>query len=431
MTQLLALLQLLSLISLTIYEYKKKYLSVFMWATLILLFGIPHFLSAILNISDFDSEVMTKASIFVLLFNCIYLLSRILLSKLFNSKQVNNKFLEGKITSPSKKIFEKLPKYLFIILFMSVLIFVVFMINQLGSILNISWGKMYIINRDSDFLNPLRISQILFFASAGVILVYKQNNNKFLFAISFTIILFYSILTGNRITILPLLLVFIIPLIFDSTQKISFKVFSLLSLLGVFSVYLVYFLKLLRIYGGFHALITSIGLLDMNSMVLDMILNGEGELSLRNAFYHFIYYENDFPGFNEGHTYLRMVFLFIPTSLSFGLKPTDFAITMGSAWTGNFSNTFYSMHPTLYGDVFANFWWFGIIWGIFWAGFNLIIDKLANRKNNTTLRTVLLVIFGIMYIVVARGSVYNAVFTAITSFIIIISLNLICKIRIR
>ena len=67
---------------------------------------------------------------------------------------------------------------------------------------------------------------------------------------------------------------------------------------------------------------------------------------------------NNFPNFNQGHTYLRVLLFFIPESFSMGIKPPDFAVSMGSAYINNFSNTIYSMHPTFYGDLFANFSYF-------------------------------------------------------------------------
>ena len=148
-----------------------------------------------------------------------------------------------------------------------------------------------------------------------------------------------------------------------------------------------------------------------------MLLNNDGELGLRNVFLYFIYKDNNFLNFNKGHTYLRLIFMFIPTKYSFGLKPPDFAITMGSAWLGDFSNTRFSTHPTLYGDVFANFYWFGIILAIFWAIFALIIDRII--INNCLLKQLNYIsIFGSMYVIIGRGSVYNGIFIGVLSAII-------------
>lgn len=200
--------------------------------------------------------------------------------------------------------------------------------------------------------------------------------------------------------------------------------------MGVISIFIVYFLRLLRIYGGFFNFYENFDFLSMGRLVLEMIVEGDGELSLRKAFYHFIEHNNQFQDFNQGHTYIRLLLIAIPTSLSFGIKPDDFAIAMGSAWINNPYNTNYSMHPTLYGDVFANFWWWGVIAAFFWALFSFFIDHISERRSRTV-TDVLYVVFASMYIIIARGSVYNGVFNAYISCLIIMTVYVISRIRIR
>ncbi len=434
MSIFLATIQLISIILITLYEYKKKYLSVFLWATLLVMFGIPHFLSVILDNVKYSNEVMIDASIFVLLFNLTYILSRILFSILPFAK-INLVIKKNKNNSHQdyfnkNGIDGRIKRYLFLLLVSCIVILSFFIIKYLGNIFNTSWGRIYILNSELGILSPLRFVQFLFFASAGVILVFKENKNKVLYIISVLLILFYPFVTGNRITILPLLVAIIIPFVFNNKRRKSFKTIISLGILGIVSVYLVYFLRLFRIYGGFYSLFSSLDIYSMNNLVIDMLLNGNGELGLRNAFYYFIDNNNHFPNFNEGHTYLRLLFIAIPTSLSGGLKPPDFAISMGSAWINDFSNTNISMHPTLYGDVFANFWWFGIFLGIFWAVFNFLIDKIVNRKNKVV-KNVLLVILGAMFVIIARGSVYNGVFIGLVSSFILLGVYLISKVKFK
>ncbi|MBS4223348.1 O-antigen polymerase [Lederbergia citrea] len=426
MSIVLALSQLVSIIVIIIYEFKRKFLSIFLWATLLIMFGIPHFLSEILRQSKYDNDTMIQASIFVTLFNLVYLFIRIFLSKSRFKKKYSQ--IKKKEYIVNDYIDNRISRYLFAILCVSMVVFGIVVFINFGSILNVSWGGLYVLNRDTGIWNPLRYIYFIFFASAGVCLVFKENKSKLLFIISVVLILFYGLLSGNRTNILPLLLVFIIPLVFKSEKRFSIKAIVGLSLLGAFSVYLVYFIKLNRIYGGFYATLSSIDFSTMNVLVLDMILNGEGELGLRNAFYHFIDNNNQFPNFNEGHTYRRLLFIAIPTSLSFGLKPPDFAISMGSAWINDFSNNNYSMHPTLYGDVFGNFWWLGIFMGIYWAIFAYVIDKIVDRRN-PSIKNVLLVLGGSMYIIIARGSIYNAVFIAFISCLLIFGVYFLSKLR--
>ena len=158
-----------------------------------------------------------------------------------------------------------------------------------------------------------------------------------------------------------------------------------------------------------------------------MILSGDGELSLRNAFYHFIYYNNNFNNFNMGHTYIRLLLIVIPTSLILELNH----LILRFLWVAhghNPYNTTYSMHPTLYGDCFANLWWFGILLGIFWALFSFFIDKFIIKKNEVV-RMMLMVLFSTAFVIAGRGSVYNGFFIAFAGTIIVAGINLASRIN--
>ena len=70
----LGVMQLISIIFVSIYEYNKKSIAVFLWATLLVMFGIPHVLSILTGTFDYGDDVMIKASIFVVLFNFLYII---------------------------------------------------------------------------------------------------------------------------------------------------------------------------------------------------------------------------------------------------------------------------------------------------------------------------------------------------------------------
>ena len=65
------------------------------------------------------------------------------------------------------------------------------------------------------------------------------------------------------------------------------------------------------------------------------------------------------------------------------------------------------MHPTLFGDVYANFGTYGFLWGGFWALMVSCIDIIIEKKNKI-LYFPFILNFSIAYIIEARGSVYNA-----------------------
>ena len=112
------------------------------------------------------------------------------------------------------------------------------------------------------------------------------------------------------------------------------------------------------------------------------------------------------------------------------IKPPDFAIDMGTAWSMNPYNTSYSMHPTLYGDCFANFWWFGIILGSLWAVLVFVIDAFVLRFE-TTAREILMVLLATSYVIIARGSVYNGLFTAFAGTLIVVIVDKISRLSLN
>lgn len=433
MNFLLSFVQLITIIVICIYEYKKKFASVFLWATLLVMFGLPHFLSVIFDKMEYNNEIMIKASLFVIVFNLIYLFSKILILKLNKERLKYNPICIIENFNGTNTCLKKNNHLIFLffgVLVTSFIILIRFSIVHLGSVFNANWGSFYILGQELGYGNALKYGNLLFFASAGIALVYKVKGNIKMFIISLGIIFLYSFITGNRITILPLFMTIIIPYIFNKKRKLSLKQIIIFSLAGISVIYSVYFLRLLRIYGGFYKLINNFDINEINEQIFTMLLSGDGELGLRNAFYRFIDIDNNWPGFNEGHTYIRLLLIAIPTSLSLGLKPPDFAITMGSASLNNISNTSSSMHPTLYGDVFANLWWFGILLGILWAIFTYLIDRFIDRKNNV-LKIMLLVLFGVVYVIIGRGSVYNGFFIAYVGSIVIGVFYLITRLKIK
>lgn len=432
---LLGMLQLITIIIISVYEYKQKSTILFLWATLLLMFGFPHILSIFTGISNYNDNVMIKASIFVILFNFLYMCTKIILYGRFDrsqsskeSKVHNNKKSDIGSLEECHRIDSKATKLHFLLLMLSFFILIFYSIKYLGGIANSSWGAFRKINSDLGTRSLLRYATFVFFGSAGVSLVYFRNKKNVVALFSLIIIVLYSLITGNRITILPAIITIILIYIFLDDMKLSFKKIVTFGFIGFFVLYIVYFLRLLRIYNGVYNLISNYNFIELNTQVFEMLLNGDGELGLRKAFYHFIYYDNNFANFNKGHTYIRLLLIAIPTSLIPGIKPPDFAISMGSAWSMNPYNTSYSMHPTLYGDSFANLWWVGILLGIFWGLFSYKIDKFIYKKDEIT-KLMLMALFSTVYVIVGRGSVYNGLFIAFIGTIIILTVNLISRVK--
>ena len=170
-------------------------------------------------------------------------------------------------------------------------------------------------------------------------------------------------------------------------KKESSRMKSLLKYLSI--VIVGYFMVLVIAYmrdGSLGDFISNFSFSNLWDYGLNSISSSGGELSLRNAFYKYIEKKNEFNGFNTGADYIRMLLFWLPTSLSMGVKPDDFAVTMGSAWLGVSYQTQYSMHPTLYGECFANLNVYGVLLAIFWACFAFFIDMMICKNKSYLIR---------------------------------------------
>ena len=66
-----------------------------------------------------------------------------------------------------------------------------------------------------------------------------------------------------------------------------------------------------------------------------------------------------------------------------------------------------SMHPTLFGDAYANFGIWGIFAGAFWAGYVTLADKIMEFLRNDICVFFAYTICAYAYVVEGRGAIYN------------------------
>jgi len=384
------------------------------------MFGFPHCVTVLCGTFDYDPVTMLQASLFVVLFNTAYLVARIITSGGKNQNTLNfrEQSEDNQQTLRSTRSLH-LVTILCICIFASLFIRVVFAVLFFGGLEATSWAAFYALPHSPYDFNMISIllgvSDTLLLAAGGIVLTFWISRKYFSSIACMLAILGYAIITRNRVTILPVL-VSIILLYISKNKKIGIKQVLSLAILAICIVYTVDGLRVFRHYGTVAQFREMFDFRDFNRRVWQMITTGEGELGLRNIFYYFLEHDNRFPQFGEARTYVRLLLMPLPSKYSFGLKPPDFAVSMGSAYIGDFSNTMISVHPTLYGDCYANLGWFGILLAIFWAVFAFTIDKIADRKN-LVLKSVLLVVFGCMYVIIGRGSVYNGCYMGFVSAI--------------
>lgn len=365
-----------------------------MWATLLVMFGIMHVISYMLPYYQYAS-VLDYASMFVILFCLSYIIMR------FFSKR----FVRSKKTIKSNVIFEE-ERFLMIVkvtLISSVVIYAYFVIHTSGSLLLVAKENVYETMAKGSTL--FLLSTYLYYASAPLFLyclLKKRKKDAIIIAI---LIVVRSFLSSSRMDMI-ILFVGIISFVIFNSNKQQMKNVVILCIIGMIAVFTVYALRTFRYYYSI-ADIGDINILEFVQLIIDFMEKDDGELGLRRVFYYFIQHDNNFEGFGTGNGYKRVLMLVIPASLTDGLKPEDMCLVMGHAWKPDFSGIIsFSVTPTLFGDCYANFGFWGCLMGGIWALIGTLIDSIINRKNEI-IKIMLWSLVATVFIDIGRGSVYN------------------------
>ena len=405
---LLAIIQFIIITIVCYYEYKRKSIAIFLWAMLLLLFGSMHLLTVFSEVHKYSMWVYDEASVFVILFSICYLFVRCLQKK----KSIIIDFENKNINLLNRQ--HRYIKITFFIFLLCVGYKMYSLVTYAGSLLDSSWYSMRELASSKGYISEDQIITCLYYYSASSFLLFMYCGKKKMAILTALLVVLVALISRNRIEILPLLVSIIAYYVFKS-QGLTIRKLLLFLLLAIVIVILIYALQIFRYYGSVYEFIVNFDLSYFFEQIITNMSEGEGDMSLRDHFYYFIYKNNDFENFNEGHTYLRMLLVFVPTSWSMGLKPPDFAISMGTAvmpaWQG------YSVHPTLFGDCYANFGFWGFLLGAFWAIYVNIIDKLAT-KEDVNYKIGVIVLNANALIIMGRGSVYNSFVLALYGMIL-------------
>lgn len=396
----LAFIQLILIVAIAYLEYRRKSVSIFLWAMLLGLFGLMHFITVVSNSAEYPLWVYDSASLFVIGFCIIYLIIRAVCPIYAIKFPKWTEISEKSFTIREKKFI----KITVLILFITVVYRIHQMVNGVGGLLETSWSSGREVGMDSKYFNGGQIIVCLYnYACSAILLsILCKKRNQAVFCT--LLIISCVIITRNRVVVLPIMISVIAYYLYNGTKMSLNKMFTL-GMIGAISVLAIYALQIFRYYGNFIQFANLFELNDFSNHILQNMSEGKGDVGLRKAFYHFIYHNNQFENFGQGHTYIRILLIFIPTSWSLGLKPPDFAISMGTAMGTGIEG--FSMHPTLFGDCYANFGYWGIFAGAFWALFAQIFDYLIYHQK-IIIKICLIVLCGNAYIIIGRGAVYNA-----------------------
>lgn len=406
---LLSIIQFAGIVGCAVYEYHRCSFSVFMWGTLAIMFALPHLITCLMGLYRYSVLTYVQASLFVILFCLIYLLVRYLSAPKLRDSTLLGSFGRGATFDGSK-----IPKYAAVsvcILALSLCVLIIYSQVAFGGIGNASWGAfwgnstgVYDLGLNAGSLQL--IAQYCLFGFCGVIAAACITRRYSILVVSVLIVVIYSLITRNRILMLPALTPLIIVFI-RSNPKLNARKIGAIIGIAIVVLILVYGMRVFRHAGTLDSFLSMYSIDTFFRTVFDEMVNGDGELFLRDGFYYFIAGDNRFPEFGQFNTYIRLLFILVPTQFSFGLKPDEFTVSMASAYQNNYFNTTSSMHPTLFGDCFANGGIAGIFLACFWAVFITVIERMLS-KTLPERRIYYFSTLSCIFVIIGRGSVYNA-----------------------
>jgi hypothetical protein len=235
----------------------------------------------------------------------------------------------------------------------------------------------------------------------------------------------YVLVSRSRYNIMPFALPFMLVCLYSRKRMQVLKAL----VLGCAILFLVFFLQQMRYAGSLFNLVRHYSVADLVSRTSQFIRSGSGELGLSRVFYYFVEHDNKFTNFGEGRTYLRLALLPIPSSMLV-LKPRDFAMDMWEAWHG-VATTTGTMHPTLYGDVFANFGFWGFLMGFPYPLLARVVDIVISRAKTESFKVFYIGIFSTMFVLLARGAVYNSIANAFWGFALLFCIQNATRLRLK
>ena len=368
----------------------------FLWATLFVIFAFPHLVTVFTHDLPYSDLVISEASLFVILFCLLYIVFR-------NRKRCDFIYLyKEKLVIKSERIKGSIAETIAMVLFVSSMMYTLLSIVRTnGGVMNTSWWTVREV--ETGYLSIQTLAKHIIFTFSGLSLYYLLTNRRIKSTLVILLFVLLVVVTRNRVQIIPVL-TFFITIYIIKISKIQLKHIVLAIICAILAVYILYAIRAIRWLGTLSDAIDRVSWDYINGTVMRLLSERDGELGLRQYFYFFIENNNQFEGFNRGYTLIRMLMVYIPSRFSLGFKPQSFDLVMGQA-IGMVSGG--SMHPTLFGDVFGNFYWLGVLGGGFWAAFANVVDRVISRQSSAFYKIMVFFLASYSYVVIGRGSVYN------------------------
>lgn len=388
-----------------------------LWLSLIAVFALPALFdpfnddSSVLAILGGPSQdlrnnpVLIKAQIFSLLFSLIYYFVRVALAKSEYEQVKKNRVFVAYVHSPET---EKALLFFTIILVVGFSLLVMSIAISVG--LSGLLGGTYTTFR-VDANGPLKMaSYYLILAFSGCLFTTIPSKNWTYFYLIILILILVFMAGRTRQLVVPAAIGFFYYVLFHyGGPKKWFGIISL-SLVGLVGLF---FLQFIRYQGSITDAISAIGTSDFYFSFYASLLEAEGEAAVRHYFYYLLQADIDFEGFQEATSYRRLLFLLTPGSLlrEIGLgdiKPIDMSTLIYQDYFGEGIEIVATAHPLVFGDAFANLGWMGVLFG----GVLALISSGANifiRSFPWAWRVAIMSYLGYVFIMIARGGVYNSI----------------------
>lgn len=374
------------------WEYKNKSPFFIFYAGLFILLIVPAFSNAFFGLDrKYPENVYFEANFFSSLYLSVLIVSRVVFSNIFKNKKIWTNFLLKKNYS-----YTGLIVLLNVILVFCFLSFIFGLkLFSFSALLSLNWWDLV---RSNSAL--VIFGTYLSYLSCSGVLAASLSKNKKLKLFSYSVIFLFIIFSLFILKTRSYVLMFLVPVF----------------------LHMIYTKNGLRLLKPVLFLIVMVALFvlaravrysnDLNEFLESDIQEGflaasEGTESVFiDAFYHFIYFNNDFLGFEQNFTLKRIVFFWFKD-----VKPVEFSYLMHSAYYGSSPSENLSMHPTVFGDAYANAWWFGaFIYAIFLALYISLLElssKIFSESRNS-FKIIIFSLIAITSLMFARGAVYNA-----------------------
>ena len=392
-------------VGIIVYELIKKSLVVILWAMLLVVFTIPHTFHIFLQ--TYSQDVLREASNIAVLFMVLYTVIRFVYFFFRRSTIVDVDF--EKIAKEDHTLVNA-----YFLIFVSCFLIIVYGVySRGGSIFRITWAEQ--VYGRVPFIENLAYIVLTSISGLGFVLFARKEKIKFVIAL--IIYILFLITSQSRYNILGFLVPFMTFLLFNKNKKYIF--YGMVS--GLAIVVFVFLMQQMRYMSGFKGAV-AVGFYGLLKRSLAFMAEGKGEFGLIKSFYYFIEQQNQLTDFGQGLGYMRLALLLLPTSL-FPFKPRDFARDIYREWF-KVDDPRGTMHPTLFGEVYANFGFFSFFMGIFYGILISIFDELVLNSKSETNKVLRISLIGTMFVLLGRGAVYNSIANCFFGLIIIFGIQL-------